>query len=327
MNSNLKRHICVSGLKHFVAIFIVILIVLSAITISAFALTDETYSLTKDDLLNMDKGELLTTMEDNGLWLPSDFVEHRTELAEPFVYKYVHMLLEGKTGFDNVSFEYEQSNIAFKNLINVLLRMGFSFETRMTSVYSVAPMSTKYSLKNSTAIGTWSESYTKYNCYAYAIGKTSWIRIGEPSGKKDQFSITMPISQIADFVIADLDKMGYLAYKTTTKPTSLPDVHFKVICVRKGADDYHFMKQNGSNVSYWTHKPSVSQPLKWNYASPAAAIWTNERVQHGIAFEPTVRYDSTIYYILYKKKGSHGLQSTEYPWCETVFENAVYSNH
>lgn len=320
MKNGLKRHRCADGFKRLAAIFFVILIALSAVTGSAFALTDAPKgNLLKSDLLNMDKSELLAALEANGLWLPPDFAAHRTELTEPFMYKYTHMLLEGKAGFNYVSFDYDQSNIAFENLVNVLVKMGFSFETRATSVHGITHASNGYSLKNSTAIGTWNNSFANYNCCAYAIGKTTWTRIGEPSGKRDQFSISMPISQMADLIIADLDKMGYSAYKTTG---STPDVCFKIICVRNGSEDSLLMNQN---ELFRMRKPGISQPLS-DYAFPSAAVLKNERMEYWPDFAPEKRCDSTVYYILYRKKEPRVLQSTEHSFPRSVYENTVYSD-
>lgn len=94
MKNGLKRHRCAGGFKRLVATFFVILIALSAVTGSAFALADAPKgNLSKNDLLNMDKSELLAALEANGLWLPPDFAAHRTELTEPFMYKYTHMIV------------------------------------------------------------------------------------------------------------------------------------------------------------------------------------------------------------------------------------------
>lgn len=56
----------------------------------------------------------------------------------------------------------------------------------------------------------------------------------------------MSVSDMADIVLDDLNALGYWGYKTNTKPTSLPDQYFKVICLRKNNSniDYHFMSEN-----------------------------------------------------------------------------------
>ena len=114
---------------------------------------------------------------------------------------------------------------------------------------------------------------------------------------------------MADDVLVDLSRQGYWGYKTTTKPAKLPDKYFRLICIRKNTSniDYHFMKKY-SSVDSWAHKPGGTQPLKWKYSSPGTKAWTNECVYKGIAYSPTIEYNSTIYYILYKSKNDPGVQ-------------------
>lgn len=114
---------------------------------------------------------------------------------------------------------------------------------------------------------------------------------------------------MADVVLNDLNALGFWGYKQTTKPTSLPDEYFRVIAVRKDTNhvDYHFMKMHGS-LNSWAHKPSWTQPLKWNYSSPGSSVWSNEAFVNGTTYAPTLTYDSGIYYILYKGKNDPGIQ-------------------
>ena len=84
-------------------------------------------------------------------------------------------------------------------------------------------------MQDSTPIGSWSSSYQNYNCYAYSIGRTQWRQPDGGSGNS-YYDISKSISNIADDVLSDLDSLGYWGYKTTTKPTSLPDNYFRVIC-------------------------------------------------------------------------------------------------
>lgn len=158
----------------------------------------------------------------------------------------------------------------------------------------------KYTLQNSNVIGSWSDSYLNYNCYGYAIGQTSkFVNPGYYSN--NNFSMNLSISAMADLVVKDLDKLGYNAYKTTTKPSSLSSWE-KVICIRKGVDDYHFMK--GNSTTYWTHKPGMSNPLSWKYSTPAYTTWTNEGSYKNVAISGNKTYNSTIYYIRYWAKGT-----------------------
>lgn len=287
-----------STLKKIVALMFVFLLMFGFSAITACA--EETDSITKDDLLAMNKSELLETLVDNGLILPEDYATHR-DLAESFVYEYTPLIIDGTVDADNGKFNYDQSNEMLHNLGSVLAELGF-----VTS--NARLVRSTYTLQNSTAIGSWSNTYTNYNCYAYAIGKTSGLQPGTLSG--EYFSVRMSVSSMADVVLADLETEGYWGMKTTTKPTSLPDEYFKVIAIRKDTDnrDYHFMRLYSSSLNSWSHKPADTQPLKWNYSSPNAATWTNEYVEYGNAYPATVDYESTIYYILYKHEDDPGTQ-------------------
>ena len=99
-----------------------------------------------------------------------------------------------------------------------------------------------YTLQDSTPIGSWSNNYLNYNCYAYALGITSGVQPGHYSG--EPFALTMPVSDMADVVLADPEALGYWGYTSSTKPAALLDPYFKVIAIRKAVtnEDYHFMK-------------------------------------------------------------------------------------
>ncbi len=92
---------------------------------------------------------------------------------------------------------------------------------------------------DSEPIGTWIDAYANQNCYGYVLGKTVKKNPGAYSGHS--FSYSLSVSTLANYAIDDLEALGYTAYKTTTKPTSLGNFK-KVMCVRKGTSDYHFMK-------------------------------------------------------------------------------------
>ncbi|MEG1772674.1 MAG: hypothetical protein RRY79_00765 [Clostridia bacterium] len=178
-------------------------------------------------------------MKDEGLVLPEDYATH-IDMAENFVYKYTPMIIEGKIDTSINLFSYAQSNEMLNNLNTILYDSGLATKK---------PIYTKraYTLKNSTPIGLWYDSYLDYNCYAYSLGKISGLQPGSLSG---------------------------------------------------------------DSLNSWTHKPGGTQPLKWNYSSPNSAIWSNEATAYGYTYEPTITYESTTYYIIYKRIGDPGIQ----PW-------------
>lgn len=156
----------------------------------------------------------------------------------------------------------------------------------------------KYTLANSTVIGKWKNEYANYNCYGYSINRKKFVNPGYYSGKA--FSMSYSISKMADITISDLEKLGYTAYKKAGKPTKLNDGE-RIICIRKGPIDYHFMK-GGSSVTKWEHKPGGTNPLKWKYSNPGKKVWTNEYSIRNVCYSGNTKYNSTIFYIVYKPK-------------------------
>ena len=157
-----------------------------------------------------------------------------------------------------------------------------------------------YQLQDSTVWGSWSDSYLDYNCYGFAINRTSdFVNPGYYSNQS--FSRSLSIDDMASLVIDDLDKLGYWSYSTNRKPTeSSLATYERAICIRKGSKDYHFMKLMGST---WRHKPGNTAILSYNYSNPdIKASWSNELSFRGVAYAPTIWYDSSVKYIIYWSK-------------------------
>jgi hypothetical protein len=165
--------------------------------------------------------------------------------------------------------------------------------------YDTQKATSTYTLQNSTVYGSWSESFLNYNCYGYAIGNTSnFVDPGYYSG--GAFSMSLSISSMASLVVDDLEEQGYWAYYTSTKPSSLASFE-KLICIRKGTYDYHFMKYFPSGNS-WRHKPGNTHILKYNYSNAGYNTWTNECSFRGVSYPGDTQYDSSIRYIIYWPK-------------------------
>ena len=157
-------------------------------------------------------------------------------------------------------------------------------------------------LKDSTAMGSWAEYYENENCYGYALSANNWIDPGYYSG---QTCNPTSISDVLNKTLDDFDTRGYWARYTTTKPSTLTYWE-KAICVRTGSQGFHFMSCNPINTSSWSHKPGTSVPLRWNYSSPGYKVWTNEGLYSSGYGGGDVTYNSTIYYIIYWRKGGPG---------------------
>lgn len=159
-----------------------------------------------------------------------------------------------------------------------------------------------------------------YNCYAYALGRTSACDPGDFSSYN--YGSNHSIDKVANGVKSDLTTgLGYRCVKIqTTRPNSSTGWN-RVIAVRKdlsgdlnGFNDYHFARMFSS---VWRHKPGLSAVLTFKSAPNNSTIWTNEAYASGIYYSPTITYESNIRYILYK--ANHG--STTYVWTGTHYHS------
>ena len=163
-------------------------------------------------------------------------------------------------------------------------------------------------LEHSTVHLDWDPSFTLYNCYSFALGITDvafdpgmiTAMKEYPSEPEKWFVdiVNISIEEIRDLVILDLEARNNtrIIYEASAMDTSNLCTNESVICVRKGLEDYHFMKYTSVG---WLHKPATTQILKYNYVPTESIIWTNERVYMDCVYEPTTQYDSAIYFISY----------------------------
>lgn len=235
------------------------------------------------ELSQLTDQEALAELLKSGLELPAAYDKNDPYTAE-VVKRILLAYRDGAYGPDHIPYSYTELVKLAQNVYKVI------------DVPDIVIQSTPIeNLQDSTVIGSWSSSYLGYNCYGYAISTNDNKNPGYYSNQT--YSASLSISQIADLIIADLDVLGYSAIKTTTKPSSIPSGEY-LIAVRKGADDYHVMKADTS-ASIWKHKPSISQPLFWNYTTPGYKVWTNEHSRNGYNYAGEITYNSTIYYIRY----------------------------
>ncbi len=245
-------------------------------------------SVTIEKLSLMSEKDCLDMLLRNGLRLPE--VYKNNDYTARAVKTIVDDINKGITDIEHIPYNYTELAELAKRIINVY--------AKNTSTLA------SYTLKDSTVIGSWSNSYTGYNCYGYSIGVHVFENPGYHSNQR--FSMGLSIARMADLVIDDLDAIGYWGYKTTNKPTSLANFE-KVICIRKGDIDYHFMRGNRTGDN-WNHKPGGTNPLNWNYASPGYKTWTNEHSYKNVSYEGDTTYNSSIYYIIYWIKDGPGPQ-------------------
>ena len=266
------------------------------------------------ELCQLSEAECLQVMREYGLQLPETSLDPAVEekMALLRVKEALQKCSEGIFDqynfgdFTNVDISFSVQYLATKydpEVAALYKEYLQSFQTTEDTDTSMAiPGLTRDAsgLQDSTAVGSWGESYGKYNCYGYAIGTNQWMTPGSYSGSSyNVFSV----SSVKDAVIDDFNTRGYWARATTTKPSTLTYWE-KAICVRVGDGDYHFMK--AGSLSSWGHKPGTSVPLVWNYSSPGAKYWTDEGIFSDGYYPGTHTYNSTIYYIIYWAKGGPG---------------------
>lgn len=236
-----------------------------------------------EKLTHLSGEELLDTLLDSGLVLPEAF--EQDEYTVNAVKTIVADIQRGVTTAERIPYNYTELAELAKRILDMFSQDNISALAN-------------YTLKDSTVIGTWSNSYTGYNCYGYAIGVHVFQNPGYHS--KQRFSMNLSIASMADLVVDDLEALGYWGYKTATKPSSLANYQ-RVVAIRKGSIDYHFMKGT-TTASDWTHKPGGTNPLRWNYSSPGYKIWTNEYSYNNVSYQGDTTYNSSIYYIIYWPK-------------------------
>ncbi|CAM3324961.1 MULTISPECIES: hypothetical protein [Paenibacillus] len=236
-----------------------------------------------EKLTRLSGEELLDTLLENGLILPEAF--EQDEYTVNAVKTIVADIQRGVTTADRIPYNYTELAELAKRILDISVQNNISALAN-------------YTLKDSTVIGTWSNSYTGYNCYGYSIGVHVFQNPGYHS--KQSFNMNLSIASMADLVVDDLEVLGYWGYKTATKPSSLANYE-RVVAIRKGSVDYHFMKGT-TTASDWTHKPGGTNPLRWNYSSPGYKTWTNEYSYNNVSYQGDTTYNSSIYYIIYWPK-------------------------
>jgi hypothetical protein len=207
-------------------------------------------------------------------------------------------------------------SLYFADQVSAVVRAYYGFPSpyspsvpsRLRATITI-PSSVSSQLQWNTLPGSvWNDSYYNQNCYGYALGISGlFANPGHFSG--GTYSNSLSVSVLADWIIADLDALGYDAIKTTTRPTpaSLQSAE-SAICIRTAPNDFHLMKL--MSTGYWQHKPGKTVPLKYNAQNNNAANWNTEGIYlpesstQVIYGTSSTTYNSTVYYIRYWWKGA-----------------------
>ena len=243
------------------------------------------------EIINLSENQCLEYVKSSGVEIPQEFSGH------PDIGNFVKSVIETCVANPNVSFHYNYSvTQKFVQDIKSLINKHYIPKDSNQVLVASAP---SYTLQDSTVYSDTNVEY--YNCYAYSIGRTEYPNEYDTSFQyqpgdfsNSEFNINMPISTIAQIVKTDLNELGYYDITVSAFKPEI-DSKAKLICVRKGSYDYHFMKYDSGD---WYHKPGRSAILKYKY-EPDHAVWTNESYHNGIVNSPSITYDSEIYYIQY----------------------------
>lgn len=247
-----------------------------------------------DKLESLNRNERMEYLIKEGLELPQAYkgrIEYTNELIE-------RLLQDIKNGYINSEVE-RFNDRSLNELCDQLLSIVDNDSTEKNQLMKGDDLLRDYGLRDSRTIGSWRDSYLRYNCYAYALNMRDRIGIGDYSNQV--WKSWMSVSHTADIVIDDLRNMGFTSYKTYRAGDKIY-ARADVIALRVGPDDYHFMKDVYRERD-WEHKPGSSQPLSWNYSSPESRVWTNEAVIDGRYYPENTRYDSHVVYIYYWPQG------------------------
>lgn len=201
----------------------------------------------------------------------------------------------------------------------IVLLVMFFIGINVTILGSTSQLSSS-GLEDSEIYGGYDDKHEDYNCYAFAIERYETNPKYQTEGKMcepgifkygkpmfDKYHTT--ILELANYVREDLEMMGMTSVDVSpSEPVTIGD-NQKLICVRRGDEDYHFMKYI-KEEDIWLHKVRNSCIMKFNGSFNVESSWTNEFAKlssyydgtgdYGVVYDGgNVEYSGTIYYILY----------------------------
>ena len=252
-------------------------------------------------LSNMTEQECLNFLRECGVVIPNGVDED--DLA-----KFAKRVISKVEKEPNAKFaiNYEPT-LAFAEAIRLAVNQYYE-KTEIQSIRSNATLISRAatSLQDSILFGEWTNSFLSYNCYAFALRRTSGLQPGKIAYDKLQENnpIAPPyelnncdVLNIIGRVEDGLSTIGFTGIYIENSLVSDEDMcaNEMIICVRSaGSLDYHFMRcDNG----IWYHKPGQTHTLQYIYTPTDERVWTNEAVINGEYFEYDLIYDSPIYFI------------------------------
>lgn len=245
-------------------------------------------------LSEMSENECIDFVKQYNIKIPDDYSE---EIWAPFI-KEIIGIVEENPEYE-FGFNYT-ATLEFANAIKAAVNDYYGTSINSNAVQSVSQYATRtssYALQHSTLVDTWMPIHNMYNCYVYSIEIPDYYYVDPGYWSMQSCDASMTIDEIADLTMDDLFALDHeRVYSSRTMDTSNLCTNEKIICVRRGTYDYHFMKLNSGE---WYHKPGTSAILKYNHTPSMELIWSDERVLSEGAVGPLRYYDSEIIYISY----------------------------
>ena len=294
----------------------------------------------------MSEEECVAFVKENGISLPAIY-ENEAEWG-PFV-KQVIIMAEKDT---NVALPISYAvKIEVAEEICALVNAYYGITPERALMTSTSGTYTVNPLTDSEVYSVWSDGFEYYNCYGFAIETYEKIDPGHyeynnnPPEDMERYVLDLASSSIEDIrdkTIADLETEGKerVFYQTNAMDTSNLCINETIICVRRGPDDYHFMRYTSDG---WLHKPGTTQILRYLGTPTYGELWTNEHVAYDIenyffryypeSYTETV-YNSTIYFISYNghswsyTSNQNGTHTKTCSICDDAFQyscNLTYS--
>lgn len=259
----------------------------------------------KEPLTNLSKDELYNVICNSGIAIPDSFDDN--DSLKDFIYNTVQKV----ENYPEYKFVYNYSGtVELANNIKSFVNGYYGVQSNAARTNNI----TRYNLQYSTVCGQWMDRYEDYNCYAYAINRKEKPKFysttygyytylqyqpgnfsGYPGGV---FTSSISIQDFAICIKTDLENIGMT---NVTIYDDMPSIDYekRLICVRKGYFDYHFMYYN-IEEEHWYHKPSDTAILQYNDSDPeTSSFWTNEYSEYNIEYPGNIYYDSDVLFISY----------------------------
>ena len=308
-NIRVKIRIAIAGFI-FALLALVMCIIFNSAANNVYAAETDSHLQTASEqaqeaaLSEMSEEQCLDFIVEKGVAIPQEYANM------PDLGGYVKWVIE--TVEANPQYEFAYSYSVLHDFTEDIRNTVTSELSQATAQgYAPAAAATAYTLQDSTQYGAWSDNFSKYNCYIYALGRADiHANPGYFSNNLNWNVGNTSVYEIAKLVESDLLVLGKGGvYITDTMPEVISQGE-TLIAVRKttntgflAQNDYHFMKYHPDG-GFWTHKPGTTAILKYKY-QPGDKPWKQEGIidRFGTAQEGSLVYDSEIYYIIYDWNG------------------------